>query len=78
MWTPNRFARFLYVSQIRSNTSETDDSAVSRKTALDLLDHLEVEDMHLTLIKDGDHSLSTPENLMAIQVAIEDVLGRVA
>ena len=56
----------------------TDDSAVSRKTALDLLDHLEVEDMHLTLIKDGDHSLSTPENLMAIQVAIEDVLGRVA
>ena len=56
----------------------TDDSAVSRKTALDLLDHLEAEDMHLTLIKGGDHSLSTPENLMAIQVAIEDVLGRVA
>lgn len=52
----------------------TEDTAVTRETALRLLDHIEAEDMRLTFIKGGDHSLSTPENLEAIRAAIEEVL----
>jgi pimeloyl-ACP methyl ester carboxylesterase len=52
----------------------TEDTAVTRDTALRLLDHIEAEDMRLTFIKGGDHSLSTPENLEAIRAAIEEVL----
>jgi len=56
----------------------TEDTAVARDTALRLLDHLEVEDVRLTFIKGGDHSLSTPDNLEMIVGAVDDVLARVA
>lgn len=56
----------------------TEDTAVTRDTALRLLDHLEVEDVRLTFIKGGDHSLSTPDNLEMIVGAVDDVLARVA
>ena len=56
----------------------TEDTAVTRDTALRLLDHLEVEDVRLTFIKGGDHSLSTPDNLEMIVGAVDNVLARVA
>jgi pimeloyl-ACP methyl ester carboxylesterase len=56
----------------------TEDTAVTRDTALRLLDHLEAEDVRLTFIKGGDHSLSTPDNLEMIVGAVDDVLARVA
>lgn len=56
----------------------TEDTAVTRDTALRLLDHLEVEDVRLTFIKGGDHSLSTPDNLEMIVGSVDDVLARVA
>ncbi|MDP7149391.1 MAG: alpha/beta hydrolase [Paracoccaceae bacterium] len=54
----------------------TEDTAVTRETALRLLDHIEAEDMRLTFVKGGDHSLSTPENLALIRGAIDGVLPR--
>lgn len=56
----------------------TNDAVVTRATALRLLDHLEVDDMHLSFAKGGDHSLSTPDNLELIRATIEDVLLRVS
>lgn len=55
----------------------TEDSAVTRETALGLLDHLNVEDLRLTFVKGGDHSLSNADNLKMIVAAIEDVLDRI-
>lgn len=52
----------------------TEDTAVTRETALRLLDHIEAGDMQLTFVKGGDHSLSTPDNLELIRSAIEEVL----
>ena len=54
----------------------TEDTAVTRQTALNLLDHIEAEDMRLTFVKGGDHSLSTPESLELIRSAIEEVLPK--
>lgn len=56
----------------------TDDASVTRATALGLLDHLEVDDIRLTFVKGGDHSLSTPDNLELIRATIEDVLNCVS
>jgi pimeloyl-ACP methyl ester carboxylesterase len=53
----------------------TEDTAVTRETALRLLDHIEADDMQLTFVKGGDHSLSTPENLALICDAIKSVLS---
>lgn len=50
------------------------DTAVTRETALNLLDHIEAEDMSLCFVKGGDHSLSTPENLKRIRDAISQVI----
>ena len=55
----------------------TKDSAVTRATALGLLDHLDATDVRLSFVAGGDHSLSTPDNLRMIVQAIEDVLTRV-
>lgn len=52
----------------------TEDTAVTRETALRLLDHIEAENMTLEFVKGGDHSLSTPENLGLIRQALEDVV----
>lgn len=52
----------------------TEDTAVTRETALRLLDHADSENMRLTLVKGGDHSLSDPRSLDLIAQAITEVL----
>ena len=52
----------------------TEDTAVTRETALRLLDHADSDDMRLTLVKGGDHSLSDPRSLDLITQAITEVL----
>lgn len=52
----------------------TEDTAVTRETALRLLDHADSENMRLTLVKGGDHSLSDPRSLDLITQAITEVL----
>ncbi|WP_417523526.1 alpha/beta hydrolase [Marinovum sp.] len=53
----------------------TEDKAVSRETALRLLDHAESPDLALTLLKGADHSFSSPDCLPLIARAIEEVSG---
>lgn len=52
----------------------TEDTAVSRDTALRLLDHGVCDDMRLTFVKGGDHSLSDASSLDLITQAITEVL----
>ena len=51
----------------------TGDEAVTRATALRLLDHIDGEDVSLTLVKGADHRFSTPACLALIERAILDV-----
>lgn len=51
----------------------TEDTAVSRDTALRLLDHARGEDLRLTLVRGADHSFSSPLCLEVIEAAIEDI-----
>ncbi|AUC52052.1 alpha/beta hydrolase [Sagittula sp. P11] len=53
----------------------TEDEAVSRQTALSLLDHIEAEDLRLTFVKGADHRFSTPERLALIEAAIAEIAG---
>lgn len=53
----------------------TEDSAVTRETALRLLDHADCEDISLTLVKGADHSFSAPDCLPRIARAIDEVSG---
>ncbi|WP_136439248.1 alpha/beta hydrolase [Pacificoceanicola onchidii] len=53
----------------------TEDEAVSRETALALLDHIEGADVRLTLVKGADHRFSEPECLALIEEAVLEVLG---
>ncbi len=43
------------------------DQSVTRETALRFFDHVEGGDIHLSFLKGGDHSLSTPENLAVLE-----------
>lgn len=52
----------------------TEDTAVTRDTALRLLDHIEASDVQLTLVKGADHRFSDPECLGFIEAAIEACL----
>jgi pimeloyl-ACP methyl ester carboxylesterase len=52
----------------------TDDTAVTRATALALLDHIDGPDAHLTLVKGADHRFSEPDCLALIEAAITDIL----
>ncbi|KUF12085.1 alpha/beta hydrolase [Pseudoponticoccus marisrubri] len=52
----------------------TEDEAVSRETALRLLDAIESPDLQLTLVKGADHRFSEPQNLAMIEEALADVL----
>ncbi|MGN0934051.1 alpha/beta hydrolase [Falsigemmobacter intermedius] len=54
----------------------TADTAVSAETTLRLLDHLEGDDIRLTLVKGADHRFSDPECLDLITAAIDDVSRR--
>lgn len=51
----------------------TADEAVSRETALRLLDHVEGPDVRLTLVRGADHRFSAPDNLAMIEDAIAAV-----
>ncbi|MBE9639751.1 alpha/beta fold hydrolase [Salipiger mangrovisoli] len=53
----------------------TEDEAVTRETALRLLDHIDSPDLRLTLVKGADHRFSEPENLTHIETAIVEVGG---
>ncbi|GAA4224281.1 pimeloyl-ACP methyl ester carboxylesterase [Sagittula marina] len=53
----------------------TRDEAVSRETALRLLDHLEGPDVSLTFVRDVDHRFSTPACLARIEHVIMRVGG---
>lgn len=53
----------------------TEDTAVTRETALLLLDHAEGDDLRLTLVKGADHRFSDEPCLALIEQAVEDVLG---
>lgn len=53
----------------------TEDSAVTRDTALRLLDHADCDDISLTLVKGADHSFSAPDCLPRIAQAIDEVSG---
>lgn len=53
----------------------TEDEAVTRETALRLLDHIDGPDVRLTLVKGADHRFSTPECLVQIEAALTEVLG---
>lgn len=51
----------------------TNDSAVTRDTALRLLDHATGPDLRLTLVRDADHRFSTPECLQLIEHSVLEV-----
>jgi pimeloyl-ACP methyl ester carboxylesterase len=53
----------------------TDDTAVSRETALRLLDHIDGPDTRLTFVKGADHRFSEPQNLRHIEDALLEVLS---
>ena len=53
----------------------TEDTAVSRETALRLLDHIDGPDIQLALVKGADHRFSAPQNLRQIEDAILAVIG---
>lgn len=53
----------------------TEDTAVTRETALRLLDHIEAEDLSLQFVKGADHSFSTPKCLHMLSEALEKVIS---
>lgn len=53
----------------------TDDADVDQSVALRLLDHLDGDDVRLTLVKGADHRFSSPECLSLICDAAAEVLG---
>ncbi|WP_299788797.1 alpha/beta hydrolase [uncultured Marivita sp.] len=53
----------------------TEDTAVSRETALRLLDHIDGPDTRLTLVKGAGHRFSEPQNLRHIEDALLEVLS---
>lgn len=53
----------------------TEDTAVTRETALRLLDHIEGDDVQLCLVKGADHRFSTPACLQMIKDAVTQVSG---
>ena len=53
-----------------------DDPDVPFEHALELVEHLPGDDVTLTLIKDGDHRLSRPQDLERLIAALEGLLER--
>ncbi|WP_049642196.1 alpha/beta fold hydrolase [Candidatus Rhodobacter oscarellae] len=54
----------------------TADEDVPVSVAMRLLEHVEGDDIRLTLVKDADHRFSTPDCLKLIEASIEEVLAR--
>ncbi len=55
----------------------TADSSVPVETALRLFNHATGPDIRLTLVKDADHSFSSPDCLALIEATIEEVRARI-
>lgn len=53
----------------------TADAAVERAVALALLDHIEGDDVRLTLVKHADHRFSEPAQLALIETTLDEILG---
>ena len=53
----------------------TDDADVERAVALNLLDHIEGEDVRLTFVKHADHRFSSPETLALVEATLDELLG---
>lgn len=53
----------------------TEDGSVTRETALQLLDHIDGQDVRLSLVKGADHRFSDPACLALIEAAILEVLA---
>ncbi|SNR56266.1 alpha/beta fold hydrolase [Puniceibacterium sediminis] len=53
----------------------TEDTAVTRETALRLLDHIQSDDLRLTFVKGVDHRFSDPACLAMIEQAVTEVSG---
>ena len=53
------------------------DADVPFSHALRLVDHLPADDVTITLVKDGDHRLSRPEDLALIERAVLELAARV-
>lgn len=53
----------------------TQDTAVTRDTALRLLDHIDGPDVRLTLVRGADHRFSDPACLTLIEAAVIEVSG---
>ena len=54
-----------------------DDKAVSVQTAIKLLNHVDCENMHLTLVAKADHSFSAPNCLQILEQTIKEVILQV-
>ncbi|MHC0053265.1 alpha/beta fold hydrolase [Actibacterium sp. D379-3] len=54
----------------------TADADVDMSVALRLLDHIDGDDVRLTLVKGADHRFSTPDCLALIEAGIDEVLAR--
>ena len=55
----------------------TNDEDVDQSVALQLLEHSSGPDIRLTLVKDGDHKLSSPPCLKLIEDSVNEVAGRI-
>jgi len=53
----------------------TADADVDRAVALNLLDHMQGDDIRLVLVKGADHRFSTPECLNLVTQAVEDIIS---
>jgi alpha-beta hydrolase superfamily lysophospholipase len=52
------------------------DEAVPYALSLRLVEHLASQDVQLTLIKDGEHRLSRPAELVMLGAAVAGLLGQ--
>ena len=53
----------------------TADADVARAVALNLLDHIEGDDVRLTLVKHADHRFSEPAQLALVEATLDELLG---
>ncbi|MCY1376961.1 hypothetical protein D9M69_644950 [compost metagenome] len=54
------------------------DEAVPYKHALKLVEHLPIDDVTLTLVRDGDHRLSRPQDLELLIRTVSGLAERIS
>ncbi|WP_336278724.1 alpha/beta hydrolase [Bartonella sp. CB175] len=54
-----------------------EDEQIPYKHTLSLLDHLPLHDVTLTLIRDADHSLSRPQDLVCLEAALKSLIDQI-